>query len=193
MKNLFFTFVVMFLFNINLVADQAGSRTHALSDAGVINYVVSKLSDQLTNNKDFSEVNGSSIAITSFVSLEDFKATSRLSKILSENFIHEMQVRGYKVVDFKTMDKIKVDEKGDFLFSRNIAKLRKTLHIDYALTGTCVKYRKGTVVNARIIDLKTHIVLSSAQILIPRHIVKSIASVGNKIQDFKSNTISLFK
>jgi len=190
MKKVLFTLIVGLLLNSNLVAANAQG---SYGDAGVVNHVVRQLSEQLTKNKDFAGTAESSIAITSFVSLEDFKATSRLSKILSENFIHEMQVRGYKVVDFKTMDKIKVDDKGDFLFSRDIAKLRKTLHIDYALTGTCVKYKSGTVVNARIIDLKTHVVLSTAQILIPRYIAKRISSVGNKIPDFKSNTISLFK
>jgi len=104
-----------------------------------------------------------------------------------------MQVRGYKIIDFKTMDNIKIDSRGDFLFSRDVSKLRKSLNIDYALTGTYVKYKSGTVVNARIINLKTHIVLSTAQVFIPKHTARRITRIKHKIVDFTSNTISLSK
>lgn len=194
MKKILLMIVAIMSLNLSLNAGYYKKDIYTTSsDAGTVNKLVSALSNQLTKNKNFASIENSSIAITSFVSLEDFKATSRLSNILSENLIHEMQVRGYKVIDFKTMDKIKIDERGDFLFSRDIAKLRKTLNIDYALTGTYVKYRNGTVVNARIICLKTHVVLSSAQILIPRRVVKRISSIGNKIPTFTPNTILLSK
>jgi len=194
MKNIIITIFVTLLLQINVSANENNRYINfSKSDAGVINQLVSALSNQLTQNKNFQDIEKSAIAITSFVCLDDFTAKSRLSNILSENLIHEMQVRGYKVIDFKTMDTIKIDTKGDFLFSRDVTKLRKRLSIDYALTGTYIKYRNGTVVNARIIDLKTHIVLSSAQILIPQRLEKRISSVGHKILDFKPNTISLSK
>jgi TolB-like protein len=162
------------------------------SDAGVVNELVSSLSDQLTQNKNFRDHKNAKIAITSFVSLDDLKSTSRLSNILSENLIHEMQVRGYKVIDFKTMDKIKIDARGDFLFSRDLSKLRKELKLDFALTGTYTKYRSGVVINARIIDLKSHVVLSTAQILIPRNVAKRI-SKPYQTSTFSQNNISLSK
>jgi TolB-like protein len=104
-----------------------------------------------------------------------------------------MQVRGYKIIDFKTMENIVIDKKGDFLFSRDLSKLRKSLNVDYALTGTYVDYKNGTVINARIIDLRTHIILSTAQILIPKHIVKRASLKEHRIPSFKPNTILLSK
>jgi len=163
------------------------------SDAGKVNQLVSTLSDQLTLNKNFSDINDPVIAITSFVCLENFKATTRLSNILSENLIHEMQVRGYKVIDFKMMEKIKIDKDGDFLFSRDVEKLRKTLNINYALTGTYTEYKDGTVINARIINLKTHIVLSTGQVFIPKQTLKRINRGSNAMVDFIQNNISLSK
>lgn len=156
------------------------------NDAAAVNQLVSALSDQLTLNKNFSNIEKLIIAITSFVSLDDLTSTSRLSNILSENLIHEMQIRGYKVIDFKIMDNIKIDTRGDFLFSRDVAKLRKSLNIDYALTGTYTKYKTGTVINARIINLKTHIVLSTAQVFIPRRVAKRISAIKHKIPNFVS-------
>lgn len=163
------------------------------SAAATVNQLISALSNQLTQNKDFINIEESKIAITSFVCLDNFKSVSRLSNILSENLIHEMQVRGYKIIDFKTMNNIHIDNKGDFLFSRDISKLRTDLNIDYALTGTYVKYKSGIVVNARIVDLKTHIVYSSAQIFIPKRVIKRIIPTGNHIPSFTPHHVVLAK
>jgi len=189
MKKIFLLSIVALLFQVSAYSSDYAQVRHVTTsnnDASVINELVSSISSQLTKNKNFKNLQESAIAITSFVSLDNLKATSRLSNILSENLIHEMQVRGYKVIDFKTMEKIKIDSRGDFLFSRDVAKLRSELNIDYALTGTYVKYRSGTVVNARIIDLKTHIVLSSAQVLIPTRVVKRVSSIKSEIPSLNS-------
>jgi len=193
MKKILLAIATMMLLQLGASANDRVSINYSQSDAGAMNQLMSAISTQLTQNKNFKDVQNSAIAITSFVSLDDLTSTSRLSTIIPENLIHEMQVRGYKVIDFKTMDTIKINNSGDFLFSRDIAKLRKNLNIDYALTGTYAKYRTGTVVNARIICLKTHVVLSSAQILIPSRVVKRISGVNRKIPNFVPNTISLSK
>lgn len=190
MKKIFLAIFVTMFIQSSVYAEVIYSTRDS---AAVINQLVSGMSDQLTQNKNFGDIQASAIAITSFVCLEDFKATSRLSNILSESFIHEMQVRGYKVVDFKTMSNIKIDSQGDFLFSRDISKLQTSLNVNYALTGTYTEYDSGVVINARIIDLKTHIILSTAQILIPKRIVNRISSVGNVSVEFMPNKISLTK
>ncbi len=193
MKKLLLTLILSLGLSVSLAAEHVKYVNSSYTDAGKINQLVSSMSDQLTLNKNFTNISAPVIAITSFVCLEDFGVTTRLSNILSENFIHEMQVRGYKVIDFKMMEKIKIDKKGDFLFSRDVEKLRKTLNINYALTGTYTDYRDGTVINARIINLKTHIVLSTAQVFIPKQTLRRITRSSNKMVDFKSNTISLSK
>jgi TolB-like protein len=194
MKKVLLTLMSSMAFTITLLATQAvNSGESNYNDAGKVNRLVSHISDQLTMNKNFINIKSPIIAITTFVCLDNFKITTRLSNILSENLIHEMQVRGYQVIDFKMMKSIKINKDGDFLFSRNIEKLRKNLNINYALTGTYTEYKDGTVVNARIINLKTHIVLSTAQVFIPKHTARRITRVKRKIVDFTSNTISLSK
>ena len=186
-------FLVLLIFGFTLNANVTRYINTANNEPAVMNQLVSALADQLTQNKNFVNIQKSAIAITSFVSLDNLQSTSRLSNILSENLIHEMQVRGYKIIDFKTMENIVIDKKGDFLFSRDLSKLRKSLNVDYALTGTYVDYKNGTVINARIIDLRTHIILSTAQILIPKHIVKRASLKEHRIPSFKPNTILLSK
>ncbi len=194
MRKLFLLIVTVLFLQINLSANEMIEARYIRSsdnDAGILNQLVSTLADQLTQNKDFGDIEKLIIAITSFVSVDNLKATSRISNILSENLIHEMQVRGYKVIDFKTMDKIKIDPHGDFLFSRDISTLQTSLNVDYALTGTYTEFKTGTVVNARMINLKTHIVFSTAQIFIPKTLVRRISHAENRILDFMPNKISL--
>ncbi len=165
----------------------------SIQDAGVVNQLVSAIADQLTQNKDFKDIKHKTIAITSFVCLDNLKVTSRLSNIISENLLHEMQVRGYRVIDFKTMESISVGKYGDFIFSRDTEKLRKSLEVDYVLTGTYTSYRNGVAINARIIDLKTHIILSTAQIFIPKRISKFLEKSQREIEDFTPNHVQLNK
>lgn len=193
-----FLFAILALFLITGISgglyaqDEMRNLYSSDRDAGAINKIVNALANQLTQNKNFENIQDPTIAVTSFVCLDNFKPTTRLSNILSEGLIHDMQVRGYKIIDFKTMDNIKIDSKGDFLFSRDIKKLRTALNIDYALTGTYVKYKSGTVVNARIINLKNHIILSTAQIFVPKQVMKRIANTqARRIPNFIPNKISL--
>ena len=194
MKKILLTLIASLTISLSLQASQDVKYIQSsYNDAGKINQLVSTLSDQLTLNKNFNNITDPVIAITSFVCLENFKATTRLSNILSENLIHEMQVRGYKVIDFKMMEKIKIDKDGDFLFSRDVEKLRKTLNINYALTGTYTEYKDGTVINARIIDLKSHIVLSTGQVFIPKQTLRRINRGTHAMVDFMTNNVALSK
>jgi TolB-like protein len=192
MKKVLITLVSSLAFTL-WAAQTVEYAESSYNDADMVNQLVSDLSQQLTVNKNFISIKDPIIAITSFVRLENFKTTTRLSSILSENLINEMQVRGFKVVDFKMMTSINIDKNGDFIFSRNIEKLRKNLNINYALTGTYTVYKDGTVFNARIVNLRTHIVLSTAQVFVPKQTIRRITHDKRKMVNFTDNTVSLSK
>ena len=148
--------------------------SNGYSNAGLLNNVVKFIADQLSKNKDFANISKSKLAITSFVSIEDLKKTNKLGNLISEHLIHDMQIRGFQVVDFKTMPSIEVGLKGDYIFSRSIDDLKKDISLNYILTGTYSHYSDGVTLNARIIDLKTNIVVSSAQAYIPKSSLRHI-------------------
>ncbi len=177
-------FILICLFLSNLLFAQNIQYINANNAASSMNKIVSAIATQLTQNKDFTDQEDSIMLVTSFVSLEDLSKTSHLGNILNENLLHEMQIRGYKVIDFKTMKKLKIAKDGDFIMSRDISKLTKDIHATYVLTGTFTNYLRGTVINARIVDLKTHIILSSAQVFIPKRFLKKILSKQNRIITF---------
>jgi TolB-like protein len=147
---------------------------HNYNTAGHVNQLVKFIADQLSANKDLKNIDQSTIAIASFVNMQNLKQTNKLGNLLSENLMHDMQVRGFRVIDFKMMPSLKVGKKGDYIFSRNTAQLAKNLSINYVLTGTYTNFKDGCSINARLIDLKSKIVVSTAQAFVPKATLQSI-------------------
>lgn len=107
------------------------------------------------------------IAVTSFVDLQNMDTTNWLGNSVSESFIHQLQQRGFKVVDFKTTGSIQVTQQGDFAFSRDWKDLAKEQDIQYVLTGTMLRQEGGVLVNARVVGMKTRVVVATAQGFLP--------------------------
>ncbi|MEY4593541.1 MAG: hypothetical protein RIR18_2436 [Pseudomonadota bacterium] len=121
------------------------------------------LASQLANNRNVKNMAESRIAIASFVDIDNLGQTSLLGIQLAENLMHEMHVRGFAVVDFKTRDALKVVKNGDFVFSRDLADLKKEYRIHYFLSGTITLNADGAVINARLIDAESSLISSTAQ------------------------------
>jgi TolB-like protein len=164
------------------------------STASKINQTVKFLANQLSQNKDFANISDSSIAITSFVNVENLKETNKLGNLISEHLIHDMQIRGYRVIDYKTMPDIEVGTHGDYAFSRSVQNLRQDISLSYILTGTYTYYADGVSINARIINTKTNVVASTAQAFIPRadlqYIVDSLMPFDSMPTHNRDNSLS---
>ena len=156
--------------------------------AGYVNRIASSIAEQLGQNKNFDNIENTPIAIMSIVDMNDFKKTSPVAKRISENLIHELHVRGYKVVDYKAMSKIEIDGNGDYVFSRALEDLQNQRTIAYALSGTYTNYKDGMAINVRVIDIKTSIVLSTAQVFVPKKVLKSIDKLYTKNTWFASQS-----
>ena len=170
--------------------------------AGYFNQIASAIADQLGQNKNFHNIKDTPIAITSIVNIEDLKKSDKFGNSISEILIHEMQVRGYKVIDFKIMKNIRIDKKGDYAFSRSLEELKKEQKINFVLSGTYTQYSDGIAVNCRIVDIKTNIVQSTAQVFVPGGLIGSVNNPISKdsgarvkivkfIPDVEENTVTL--
>lgn len=133
------------------------------SSAATLNQVGSFLANQLTNNRNLKNVSASRVAVASFVNVGNLDETDRMGMQLAENMMHEMHIRGFGVVDFKTREHLKVRNNGDFVFSRDIAELRRQYNIHYFLSGTVSHGADGAVINARLVEADTGLVVSTAQ------------------------------
>lgn len=140
-----------------VVSIQAGAPS------GNLNQVVSFIGSQLANNRNIPNVTETRVAVGSFVNLTNLEEVDRLGLLVAEGLMHEMHVRGFGVVDFKTRDSLKVRQGGDFVFSRDIADLKRSYDIHYFLAGTVTRNADGAVINARMIRADNSLVVSTAQ------------------------------
>jgi TolB-like protein len=151
--------------NTNNVYDS----TRNVNAAGRLNDMIRFLADQLTQNRDIKNLSDTPFAVASVVALDDVSHTNKLGFLLQEHLLHELQARGFKVVDFKLLnDQIQVTKDGDFTFSRNPKKLKKSYDISQVVSGTYAFEAEGVVVNLRAIDTKTGVISSTAQGYLPR-------------------------
>ncbi|MGL4932880.1 MAG: FlgO family outer membrane protein [Aeromonas sp.] len=132
-----------------------------------LNWLVARMTDQLMERKSLTTLT-EPIAVASFVDLDTLQDTNWMGQQLGESFIYELNRRGEVVVDFKLTGSIKVAPQGDFVLSRNYKELSSRLPISRILVGTFSRNSKGILVNARIIDMRTKMVETTAQSLIPQ-------------------------
>lgn len=128
-----------------------------------VNQLASFIANQLSNNRNLKNVSDSRVAVTSFVNLMNLDETDRFGMVIGENMMHEMHVRGFGIVDFKTRESLKIRPNGDFAFSRDLNELRKSYNIHYFLSGTYTRNAEGAVINARLIQADSGLIVSTAQ------------------------------
>ncbi|RUM43351.1 MAG: hypothetical protein DSY34_00190 [Desulfurobacterium sp.] len=147
----------------------------SITPEGNLNSRVIFLADQLVRNID-NRFRYEPVVVTTFVNLDNMKETSSLGRLIAENLIHELQVRGWKVFDIRLAKDIVVKPQGEFSITRDIRNIRNYYRVNSVITGTYAITSNSVIVNARIIDVKTGVVVSTGQIVLPIEDVSSLLS-----------------
>lgn len=134
----------------------------ALSPAGVFNSNMIFLADQVDRNRDDAVVS-KPLIVTSFANLDDLSETSSLGRLIGEQLMHEMKVRGWNVIDMRVTKSISVNPSGEFSLSRDLGRIRDTFKVGSVVVGTYTKTSDGLLLSARVIDVSTGAVVSTAQ------------------------------
>ena len=155
------------------VPTESNTYRHAYGQNGekslILTEIVSKMADQLLYSfprKYYNEP----IALTSMVDLNNLKGTNWLGQTISEQFIHELNIRKLHVIDFKLTGNIKLTEQGEFALTRDWKKLNKNVDVQRILTGTMSRNEEGIILNVRIVNANTNIVESTSSAFIPHNI-----------------------
>ena len=149
-------------------------KSDSLSISGFLNEVSTIIGDQIAINRDTINSKESRLAVASIVDVETMNSVDKIGRSLTELLMHEMQVRGFRVVDYKVTNSINVRGDGDVIFSRDVEKLKAEESINYVLSGTYTKHSDGLVLNIRLIDMSDHVVVSSAQADIPLRYLRKL-------------------
>lgn len=163
--------------------------THTLessTNSVMVGDYVEQISTDLLENMAVP-VSNASVGITSFVEFSTTLSTINLfGTMLAEEFIFELQRNGIEVVDYKVQDSIEVRGTGDFIFSRNTKNLNLSPEMKYVLVGTLMYNKQGIWVNARMVDIESKKVISTAKRLVPYFVLDNIIPFSTDNLDFTS-------
>ncbi len=134
--------------------------------AARFNAAMSSLADQIERNIQHKNLLPAVLAST-FVNLDDLDDTSPLGRLITENLIHELQVRHWNVYDIRLSKAVAVNPAGEFVLTRDPKLLEYQYLVAGVLAGTYSVTDDEVFVNARVIDVNTGVVVSSGQISLP--------------------------
>lgn len=133
--------------------------------AAIANDLLASLADF---DHHYGDLSGG-VIVLSFVDQRNLAQTTSLGRYLAEQLMHELQQRRVPVLELRKSTEVRVQERGgEFGLSRNPAEIRDEVAASAMLTGTYTVTAAQIIVNARVIDHKTTILLASATAVINR-------------------------
>jgi len=135
--------------------------------SGTFNANLIFIADQLDRNRD-ADINAKPILVTSFSNLDNLSETTSFGRLIAEQLMHELKVRGWGVVDLRLTKSVIVNQTGEFSLSRDLGRIRESFPAGNVLVGTYSRTTDGVLISARVIDVGTGHVQSSAQSRVPR-------------------------
>ena len=134
-----------------------------------IKLLVRELADQLLATMPNETLRGAIAVPVSFVSQDNFEATSSLGRYIAEQMYFEFNQRGFPIREYRLAPMLTTQRgQGEFLLSRDTAGMPSTLQSTVFLVGTYYHDRDNVFVNARLIDGATGLVLRSGNVVFPQ-------------------------
>jgi len=109
------------------------------------------------------------IAVATFVDLDNLYGTSTFGRVLGEQLISELAMKGYNVREVRQSEALQVMfEQGEFGLSRDLKQLRQAQDLSGIVVGTYTVSPIRVYVNVRVIDPATSLVLSAGSVEMPK-------------------------
>ncbi|MFH7320499.1 FlgO family outer membrane protein [Desulfurivibrio sp. D14AmB] len=109
------------------------------------------------------------VIVLSFVDQKQLTRTTSFGRHLAEQLMNELQRRQVPVVELRKSKEVRVQERGgEYGLSRNPAEIADRVAAGAMLTGTYTITAGQVMVNARIIDNRSALLLAAATVVIPR-------------------------
>jgi len=101
------------------------------------------------------------IAVTTFVEIDNLYQSSTFGRILAEQLISELSMRGYNVIEIRMSDAVQIiEDQGELGLSRENNVIRGNQDISGLVVGTYAVSPNRVYVNSRLIDPKSSGILS---------------------------------
>ena len=125
---------------------------------------VKVVADEL--QKDLGVRKNETIIFTSLVNLNDFQESSNFGRLFSESLMTQLSRYGYSVMEYRGDSVVTKSKKGEFKLNR--ARIKPITNSNILIVvGTYSKIDKNMIVNVRIVDRETNILVAAASVYIP--------------------------
>jgi hypothetical protein len=140
----------------------------SISKTSTVDEATTAIAKDLLSCSAMAVVKNSKIATTSFVSNSDVSKTSETGRVLAETLSSKLRSAGVTTVELKSQPNITLssERQGEFALSREIKSFRASLSTNYAVVGMYDFIDGGLMLNSRLLNLDTGIVLSSSMVML---------------------------
>jgi TolB-like protein len=108
------------------------------------------------------EVMDQPVVVTTFVDLNNLNRSSVFGRVLAERLLNEMHLAGFTVSEIRKGRDIFIrEEVGEMILSRDTRELLGRSNARAVLAGTYVATDDSIIINARMIDVNSPLILSS--------------------------------
>jgi len=130
---------------------------------GVGRFKTSYLAEQI--DQYYRGTNPGPLGVTTFVNVDDLYSTSTFGRMVSEQVMSELTMRGFDVVELRHSDALQfLAPAGEFALSRDVAAIRPSRQLGGIVVGTYVVSPVRVYMNARLIDPSSSMILSAASV-----------------------------
>ncbi|MEH6473281.1 MAG: FlgO family outer membrane protein [Halopseudomonas sp.] len=133
-------------------------RSVLAEPVGYLGLPVRQMAKQLETSLVKKGVKQLPIAISSFVDLSQADHRRALGDEIAEGFFHEMQARGYNLIDHRAIAFADRSEQ-----ELSLSEYYRRHRVSYVLSGSYIVNSAGVTVNARMVDTITHQVVATGQ------------------------------
>jgi TolB-like protein len=97
------------------------------------------------------------------VNVDDLYSTSTFGRILGEQLMSELAMRGFDVIELRHSDALQfLNNEGEFALSREMGAVKRERKLGGILVGTYVVSPDRVYLNSRLLDPSTSMILSAA-------------------------------
>jgi len=148
------------------------------------------LADQI--DKDFRSIHPGPMAVTTFVNVDDLYSTTTFGRILSEQLMSELAMKGFEVIELRHPDALQLmDAGGEFALSRDVSVLRRKQELGAIVVGTYAVSPTRVYLNVRLIDPGSSMVLSAASAEMSKtDEIAKLLQAGSKTTNSQTNSTS---
>ncbi|MEH6822980.1 MAG: FlgO family outer membrane protein [Motiliproteus sp.] len=141
-----------------LAGPTAAPSDQLAAPVGYLGVPVRQIAGQLEASLLKQGVKQLPIAITGFVNLSQADHRRSLGDEIAEGFFHELQARGYNLIDHRAIAFANRNEQ-----ELSLAEYYRRHRVSYVLGGSYTVNSSGVTLNARMVDTITHQVVATGQ------------------------------